>query len=163
MGYLSDENLLEYVNVKANWTMFRKCFNMMETNWKALKEELQKINIFNIDIFINVIFEKIAPVIRNSNLFNTNKLRIQFENSITQIINEEIKTFAIKEKSYQKYNTNLNALTKNLSLESIITKKTPTQLLTHNIFPFHIDFNISSYPNYYLYESEMRELNSKIA
>ena len=163
MGYLSDENLLEYVNVKANWTIFRKCFNMMETNWKALKEELQKINIFNIDIFINVIFEKIAPVIRNSNLFNTNKLRIQFENSITQIINEEIKTFAIKEKSYQKYNANLNALTKNLSLESIITKKTPTQLLTHNIFPFHIDFNISSYPNYYLYESEMRELNSKIA
>ena len=102
-------------------------------------------------------------MIRNSNLFNTNKLRIQFENSITQIINEEIKTFAIKEKNYQKYNTNLNALTKNLSLESIITKKTPTKLLTHNIFPFHIDFNISSYPNYFLYESEMRELNSKIA
>ena len=163
MGYLSDVDVLKYVTARGNWTIFRQCFKMMETNWEALRGELQKNNIFNIDIFMNIIFEKIAPVVRDSNLFNTNELRIQFENNITQIINEEIKTFAVKGKNYQKYNSNLNALTKNFSLESIITKKTPTKLLSHNAFPFHIDFNISSYPNYSLYESDMKEIQSKIA
>ena len=80
IGNISEIDLNKYL-VK-NMTIIE----VIEADWKLLKESLEEKNIDCIQIFMNLIFDDISELIKNCNYFEKPEEREKFENEIEKII-----------------------------------------------------------------------------
>ena len=107
-GYISDDyldnNLIESMS----------CFEIMEKDWEIIDEELKIKQIPNIQIFMNVIFDKVILVLnRQKNFSNDIKLN-NFENEVEKIVNENL----INNTLIEEYINNNNIMTDNIDISN---------------------------------------------
>ena len=76
--------------------------HILNTNWKLLKKELEKKNINNIYCFMNIIFDEINQIIKNSKEMKTAEDRIEFEKQFNEIINTHIINYNKLSENYLK-------------------------------------------------------------
>ena len=84
-NYLSDE----YLNNKLVESM--TCFEIMEEDWKIINNELKLLKFPNVQVFFNIIYDKILNSMNNVKYFTNDKLLKNFEKEIDDIIQSEIK------------------------------------------------------------------------
>ena len=60
-------------------------------DWNILKEALLKINIWSIEIFMNLIFKKLSKLIKECKCLKTDLERNNFENQVEKLIQQNIK------------------------------------------------------------------------
>jgi hypothetical protein len=77
---------------------------IIEYDWNLLKESLQKRNINNINIFMNMIFKKLSKLIKECKCLTMKNERDTFEMNVENLINECIKDFPNYSKKYTEEN-----------------------------------------------------------
>jgi len=80
LGYISNENLAKYIC--EGMTLIQ----MLETDWNLLKDALQSKGIQIIQIFMNLIFDKLSVKIKNCKEIKTSEEREKFEDEIKKIV-----------------------------------------------------------------------------
>ena len=76
--------------------------NMLKVNWELLIKALKKEKINDIHCFMNLIFESLNKLIKNSNSMKEPDERKKFEDQFNKIINENIKSFPNLSQNYLK-------------------------------------------------------------
>ena len=118
---------------------------LIET-WNLLKKALVEKGINEIQIFLNIIFEKLSNIINNSNNFEESKLRIKFEDEINKLIEETIKNYNNLYEKYIKINNETLKINNN-SIKSILQETIDPRKLDQNIYPYIRYFTVPKYPN----------------
>ena len=99
LGYISEDNL------KKRLIQDMDIINIINTNWNLLKQSLQKKNINSIQIFMNIIFNKVSNIIKKyKNL--TEKDRDNLEEDVEKLIEECIKNYPNLSSEYNEKNKN---------------------------------------------------------
>ena len=107
-GYISDE----YLNNNLIESM--TCFEIMEEDWEIIDKELKIKQIPNIQIFLNIIFDKVLLVMEKQKNFNTDIKLNNFEKEIEKIINENLVNQAL----IDEYINMNNKMTDNIDLSN---------------------------------------------
>ena len=94
LGIIPDEKMNDYVCGGMS------CIEMLETDWNLLKDALQSKGVQIIQIFINMIFNKISEKIKNCKELKTNEEREKFEEEIEKILEESYKKYEEYSKKY---------------------------------------------------------------
>ena len=88
LGILDNNEISQYFSEETN------CFDIMILNWNKMQELISQIGINNIQIFMNIIFERIIKIISkyNINSISNQEGRNKIENEFNNCINiDEIK------------------------------------------------------------------------
>ena len=111
---------------------------ILEVNWNLLEKALKNEGIENIQIFLNLIFSKINEKIYYSNEMDTIVKRKEFEDQITEIINDAVKNF---KKYSEKYNQNLeqSIISSNYCLNFKIIESDKKIENIDNEFPYYYE------------------------
>ena len=135
LGILDNNEISQYFSEETN------CFDIMILNWNKMQELISQIGINNIQIFMNIIFERIIKIISKYNINSIsneegrNKIENEFNNCI--FIDEIKNEINIYETQNQKI---LNSSPFNLSS------------LIQQLYPFSFYTNEERYPYFkYLY------------
>ena len=64
--------------------------HILKINWQLLKKALEKVNINNIYCFMNIIFDEINEIIKESKEMKTPEERLYFEKQFNEIVNNYI-------------------------------------------------------------------------
>ena len=97
LGFISDENIQKYVCDEMT------CFDMLEIDWNFIKDELRKKGIFNIQIFMDIIFDNFYQKVISCKNLITLKERDKFEEECDKLL----------EDSFQKYEAYLKLYNNN--------------------------------------------------
>ena len=107
-SHLLVSNILEVLDDKEISKYFSEetsCFDIMRTNWNKIQEILNQMDINNIKIFMNIIFERIIAIVSKYNRFtiNTQEGRNKIESEFNKFIDFNIikKDIALYEKQNQ--------------------------------------------------------------
>ncbi len=119
---------------------------ILNENWNLLKKELVEKGINNIQIFLNVIFEKLSKIIYNSNNFEESKFRKEFEDKINKLIEENVQNYKNSYDKYIKINNEILKINNN-SIKSILQEIIDPRQLDQNNYPFIRYFTVPKYPN----------------
>ena len=112
---------------------------MINKNWEIIQIILNEKGIGDAKIFMNIIFNKISNLIKNSENMTTIEKRQEFETSINDCINELINNkeeFEKEEIKYKEYNDKIKG-SDALSLIEIISE---------NYSPFENIYSEEEYP-----------------
>ena len=90
-SHLLISNILEILNdfdISKYFSEETSCFDIMISNWKIIQELLNQMDINNIKIFMNIIFDKIITIISEYNLnsINTREGRDKIELELNKVI-----------------------------------------------------------------------------
>ena len=97
LGHLSEEEMKNY----AIENLFpQTLFGVLKEDWKLLDESLKQIGISNVQVFFNMIFEKIIGMMKKLELVNTLEALDSFE----KMINEYIKEIILDKEKIEKIN-----------------------------------------------------------
>ena len=137
---ISEENMNKYLIKNMN------ILEIIELDWNLLKESLQQKNISSIQIFMNMIFKKLAKLIKNCKILNTNLEREEFENKVEKLIEECIQDYTSYSNKYNKENKNQLGLN-NLDIKTIVTglAKVDEETYPESEFPMLKYFNLTKY------------------
>ena len=134
LGYLSDENLNSFTPSDYS------CINIINKNWEIIQIILAEKGINDIKIFMNIIFIKIANLIKNIGDMSTIEKRTEFEilfnNCINDIINNK-EEYEKEEKIYKEYNEKI----KGSDAQSLV------EIISENYSPFENIYSEEEYPN----------------
>ena len=75
---------------------------ILKTNWELLAKALEKENIINIQCFMNLIFDGLNNMIKNSKGMKTPEERREFENEFNKFINNVIQNYTHLSENYLK-------------------------------------------------------------
>ena len=137
---ISEENFNKYLIKNMN------ILEIIEADWNLLKESLQQKNISSIQIFMNMIFKKLAKLIKNCKILNSNSEREEFENNVEKLIEECIHDYNSYSNKYNKENKNQLGLN-SLDIKTIVTglAQVDDEIYTENDFPMLKYFNLTKY------------------
>ena len=76
--------------------------HMLNITWQLLKKALEKENINNIHCFINIIFDDINAIIKDSKGMKTPEERLEFEKLFNDIVDKYIKNYKDLSENYLK-------------------------------------------------------------
>ena len=140
LDYISEENINKYLIKNMN------ILEIIEADWNLLKESLQQKNISSIQIFLNMIFKKLAKLINNCKILNTNLEREEFEKKVEKLIEECIEGYSSYNNKYNKENKNQLGLN-NLDIKTIVTglARVDEETYPENEFPMLKYFNLTKY------------------
>ena len=74
--------------------------NILKKNWEFLKKSLNNLHIDNIYCFMNIIFEPLNDLIKNSNSMDKVKERTSFENNVNNLIKNITVNYTYLKKNY---------------------------------------------------------------
>jgi hypothetical protein len=135
--YFNDlENLIPN-NYDSIFDVLTDCFDLLES-------ELEKRGIKEIEIFFNMIYNKIGNLFINYEIFNTIEIRNEFENKINLIIEESINNYEDYKKKYIEINNELNRINLN-SYKCIIEEYFSPEIYPENKYPFFKYFMLRDY------------------
>ena len=92
-GFILYSNCREYIpNEYLNNNLIESmtCFEIIEKDWEIINTELKIKQVPNIQIFLNVIFDKILSLMKQQKNFNNDNKLNTFEKETEKIINESI-------------------------------------------------------------------------
>ena len=145
IGNLSEEDLKSFI--PESYT----CMEMIEKNWELISKILQEKGVYEIKIFMNIIFFQISQLLYKIEDLSTNEKREEFEieiqNCINQLINNK-ELYLSKEKEYSELNQNLKKGDSNSLVEIILENYSPFEnLYSEKDYPNLGMFLLSKYPN----------------
>ena len=76
--------------------------HILNINWQLLKKALEKEKINNINCFVNIIFDELNELIKNSKEMKTPNERLDFEKQFNDIVNNYILNYAKLSENYLK-------------------------------------------------------------
>ena len=140
LGLIDENQLKEILPEKTS------CLRMVEENWNLLKNAVSDKGFEIIQIFLNLISQKLYTLIENSNNFEDKNNRNSFEEEVNKLIEE---TIANKDELTKKYrDLNLELLSLDLkSIKPIIQESNNPEFYSFEEFPFLDYFMISPVPN----------------
>ena len=127
-----------------------KLFNVIKKDWELLDIALKKIGIKNVQIFLNMTFDKIIEMINNLNFVDTIEKLNSFENQVNQYIINIISNKENIEKmnnDYTELNQKLNDLSYNTMKEIIKSSFDPSKY-DQKVYPDIRYYSVSSLQNY---------------
>ena len=104
---LSKEEIQDYLIIGYTPDLF----SVIRKNWELLDISLKEKGIENVQIFLNMIFDKIIEMINNLDFVDTKEKLQDFENNVNKYITDIISEKEIVEKinnSYKSINNELN-------------------------------------------------------
>ena len=119
-------------------------FDVLTDCFDLLENELEKKGIKEIEIFFNMIYNKIGNLFINYEIFNTIEIRNEFENKINLIIEESINNYEDYKKKYIEINNELNRINLN-SYKCIIEEYFSPEIYPENKYPFFKYFMLRDY------------------
>ena len=138
-GYLSDQYLED--NLIESMT----CFDIMKADWEIIDKELKIKQIINVQVFFNVIFDKILYSMKRKKYFNDYKDLESFEKEIEVIIQTELNDNGL----LNEYIKDNDIMTENLepSDKLIILENDINNTNINNKYPDMKYFRISKLPD----------------
>ena len=153
LGFIKDEDMKKYVCDDIT------CIDMLETDWNILKVELQSKSISIIQIFLNLIFDKLSEKIKNCKEILSMEERDKFENEIEKLLEESYKEYADYAKFYNENNNKMLELD-NHSMKSLVTENNDVILYDENNYPFYRYFLMTTYPTEKNFKEELQKINN---
>ena len=139
LGFIPDEKMNSYVCKGMT------CIEMLEINWNLLKDALQSKGIQIIQIFINMIFDKIIEKLKNCKELEKNEDREKFESEIEIILENSYNDYEKYSKDYLGFNRNDLQLDKN-NMKSIVLELYNVDDYDEKLYPFYKFFLMTTYP-----------------
>ena len=96
LRYISDEKLKNILVKDMN------CPEIIHSTWNLLQDALKEKKVFNIKIFINLIFEDISKIISECKILYDREKFYEFENKIESIIEAKIEDYLKNYTDYEK-------------------------------------------------------------
>ena len=114
-GFILFSNIREYLSdeyLNKNLIESMTCFDIMEKDWKIIDTELKIKQIPNVQVFMNVIFDKVLSLMSQQSTFKNDKQLNDFEKKIEIIINEALNN----KTQLDEYIKNNNLMTDNIDI-----------------------------------------------
>ena len=96
LGFISNENIQKYICDEMT------CFDMLEIDWNFLKDELRKKGIFNIHIFMDIIFDNFYQKVISCKKLKTLEERDKFEEECEKLLDDSFQKYEAYIKLYNK-------------------------------------------------------------
>jgi hypothetical protein len=132
------------------------CLEVIKSNWDLLDEALRKKNILSVQIYINLIFDRLSKLIKNFKLTTKEEELLNFEKDVEKLIETSIKEYPTYSEQYSKINKKLLPI-KETDIRTIIYELEPP---TEEIYPYK-DYPFLKYFTYTEYRAKdglIREL-----
>ena len=155
LNYLKEQEMRNYLIENL---MPHTLFGIIKKDWEILKNTLKEIGVENIQIFINMIFDKIIDLMNKLKSINTQEEFESFEKSVNNYILE-----IIDKKNINKLNEEYQILNKELlsiniqSLKEIIQANYKPSLYSQKEYP---DIQYYSISNVYNLNTFIQKFNS---
>ena len=151
LGFITDDKLNEYVCTDMT------IINMIETDWNILKDCLQTKGVQNIQVFMNMIFNKLCELLNNCKIMKTTEEREKFEDEIEKMLDETYKNYDEYQKKYLEINKNSLKLEKN-SLKSLVLEIIDENEYDEKNFPFYKLLFMTTYPSLDNFKHELKKV-----
>ena len=141
LNYYPNEKLKNDLNLVG-----MNCFDIIQSNWNLLDEALRKRNIISIQIYMNLIFERISEEIKNWKII-TNEIELnKFEDKIEKIVEDCINEYPNYSKKYLEMNKKLIPFEKG-NIRAIISELEPPieEIYPPKDYPFLKYFTYTKY------------------
>ena len=152
---LSEDEMKDYI-IKG---YTQNLFSVIKKNWELLEISLKEIGIDKVQIFLNMIFDKIMDMINNLESVDTLEKLYAFEDKVNQYIMDNIS----KKENVEKLNKDYNLLNKQLNN---LSKENMKEIIKSSFNPLEYDqkeypdiqyYSVSSLQNY---EAFVNKFNS---
>ena len=151
LGFISNDEMKNYVCDGMN------CIQMIEKDWNFLKDALQSKGIQIIQIFINLIFDKLVEKLKNCKLIKTTEDRDKFEAEIEQVLEGAYKEYENYSKIYKENNEKMLELDKN-SMKSLVLETNDVNSYDANEYPYYKYFLMTTYPTREAFIHELKKV-----
>ena len=151
LGFISNENMKKYVCDGMT------CIKMIEINWNLLKDALQSKSIQIIQIFMNLIFNKLSEKLKNCKEIKTSQEREQFEDEIEKLLEEVIKEYEAYSKKYIILNQEALQLDKH-NMKSLMLENNDIKGYDEENYPFYKFFLMTTYPSKESFINELKKV-----
>ena len=151
LGFIKDEDMAKYTCDGMNF------IQMIEKDWNFLKDALQSKGIQIIQIFINLIFDKLVEKLRSCKIIKTIEERDKFEAEIEQILEQAYKDYENYSKIYKINNEKMLELDKN-SMKSLVLETNDVNSYDANEYPFYKYFLMTTYPTKEKFIHELKKV-----
>ena len=151
LGFIKDEDMAKYTCDGMNF------IQMIEKDWNFLKDALQSKGIQIIQIFINLIFDKLVEKLRSCKIIKTIEERDKFEAEIEQILEQAYKDYENYSKIYKSNNEKMLELDKN-SMKSLVLETNDVNSYDANEYPFYKYFLMTTYPTKEKFIHELKKV-----
>ena len=151
LGFIKDEDMAKYTCDGMN------IIQMLEKDWNFLKDALQSKGIQIIQIFINLIFDKLVEKLRSCKIIKTIEERDKFEAEIEQILEQAYKDYENYSKIYKINNEKMLELDKN-SMKSLVLETNDVNSYDANEYPFYKYFLMTTYPTKEKFIHELKKV-----
>ena len=148
LGYVSDDILKSYVCDGMT------IVDMIETDWNILKDCLQTKGVQTIQVFMNMIFEKLCQLLVNCKTLENSEDREKFEEEIEKMLDEAYKNYDEYQKKYMEINNNALRVDKN-SMKSLFLEINDPNDYDKKIFPFYKLLLMTTYPSLENFKHEL--------
>ena len=139
LGYINNDFKEAYLYDNMSY------LEIIKNNWELLKDALFNKGITIIQIFLNLIFDKISNLLRKCQEITSLEERNKFENLIEKVLEESYKEYEEYSKLYLQINSKLHNVN-NEKLKSIILELYNPEEYPENKYPFLKYFIYTKYP-----------------
>ena len=153
LGFIKDENMEKYT---CNGMTI---IEMLETDWNLLKNALQLKGIQIIQIYMNLIFDRLSQKIKNCKEIKTNEEREKFEDEIEILLEESFKEYEAYSKIYRMNNEKMLELDK-YSMKSLVLEINDVNDYDENEYPFYKYFIMTTYPSKQSFIEELKKVDN---
>ena len=153
LGFINKEFKEKYSYDNMNY------IEILKINWELLGEALFNKGITIIQIFLNLIFEKITILLKNCPEITNIEQRNEFEDKVEKLLQESYKEYEEYSKLYLDINTKLHNTNKD-NLKSIILELYNPDEYSETEYPFLKYFIITKYPTEEHFISEIHKISN---
>ena len=151
LGYISNENMNKYICDGMT------CLKMIVLNWNLLKDALQSKGVQIIQIFMNLIFDKLIEKLKKCKEIKTNEEREKFEEEIDQLMTESFKEYEAYSKTYLELNQEALQLDKH-NMKALMLENNEITTYDEENYPFYKFFLMTTYPSKAEFINELKKV-----
>ena len=151
LGFIKNEDMNKYISDGMT------CIKMLVTDWNFLKDTLQSKGIQIIQIFMNMIFDKICEKLKACKEIKTNEEREKFEDEIEKLLEESYKEYEDYSKKYNDNNKEALQLDKH-NMKSLMLENNDAKLYDEENYPFYKFFLMTTYPSKEAFINELKKV-----
>ena len=151
LNFISNDNMKKYVCDGMT------CIKMLEVNWNLLKEGLQSKSIQIIQVFMNLIFNKLCEKLKNCKIIKTIQEREKFEEEIEKLLEESYKEYEEYSKNYLEINQEALQLDKH-NMKALMLENNEIKSYDEENYPFYKYFLMTTYPSKDSFINELKKI-----
>jgi len=151
LKFIPNENMDKYICGGMN------IIQMLENDWNFLKDGLQSKGIQIIQIFMNLIFDKLSEKLKTCKEIKTTQDREKFEDEVEKLLEQSYKEYDAYSKIYSENNEKLLQLDKN-SMKSLVLETNDIKEYDENDYPFYKYFLMTTYPSKQNFIDELQKV-----